>query len=346
MPTLVRTVLEGVGPRAVFPGLLGSLLAPSSSHSADMPFQVLPWNGYKAAISLTYDDGDPIHLDLVIPEMDKRGMRGTFFLVTRWIDRPDAWTKAAETGHEIGNHTRTHRHAAELKANEEKDEVAGAREDLEKLVGRPVLGFAYPFVEITEGLKKWIDPNALAARGGYAASYYLTPDSVPDWMNIPSQATMTNYTYDNYKFWVDRDLELGAWTVLMIHAIEGSNMWQPVPKDIYLKFLDYLARKRKDLWIAPFSEVGAYWKAQKAMESASFTKEGARVGFRWMKPDPFPKGVVLKVRVPRGVKAVQGGRSLKPLSGDTYPVDFDAEELVLEGSTWEPGDEIPPPPES
>ena len=37
---------------------------------AQTPFpqlKVVPWNGHKAATSLTFDDGDPIHLDVVIP---------------------------------------------------------------------------------------------------------------------------------------------------------------------------------------------------------------------------------------------------------------------------------------
>ncbi|MCX8092533.1 MAG: polysaccharide deacetylase family protein, partial [Candidatus Goldbacteria bacterium] len=61
-------------------------------------FKVLPWNGYKAAVSLTFDDGDPIHLDIVIPEMKKRNMRGTFFLMAGKLTRPDDWKKAAAEG--------------------------------------------------------------------------------------------------------------------------------------------------------------------------------------------------------------------------------------------------------
>jgi len=96
---------------------------------AEIPFTVLPWNGYKAAVSLTYDDGDPIHLDLVIPEMKKRGMTGTFFLISDKIQRIEDWKKAAKSGMEIGNHSAGHRHLKELVNNEDilyETEYAGS----------------------------------------------------------------------------------------------------------------------------------------------------------------------------------------------------------------------------
>lgn len=338
---------------SMFPRFAGALLmlgwvpmlGISDAFSKDLPFQVLPWNGSKAALSLTYDDGDPIHLDVAIPEMNKRRMRGTFFLITGRITRETEWQEASRAGHEIGNHTVNHRHANELTPADEESEVVEARRALEKLAGKPVLGFAYPFVEITDGLKKWIAPNALAARGGGGGALYMTPDSRPDWMNIPSQTTLTNYTFDNYQFWVDENLSRGAWTVLMIHAIEGSSMWQPIPKDTYLKFLDYLAKKRKDLWIAPFGEVAAYWKAQKILEDAVQTRNGGELTIRWVKPDPFPEGVMLKARFPKTVTAEQGGKKLPGAGDGTCLVSFDSGELTLRGSIPETVHEIPPPPE-
>lgn len=315
--------------------LLGTLVGTTPGAAGERPFQVLPWNGYKAALSLTYDDGDPIHLDVAVPEMAKRGLRGTFFLVAKDPMRVGEWGPVAASGQEIGNHSWSHRHVNELNPQEERTEVVDARVKLEGVAKKPVLAFAYPFVEISPGLRKWVEANAVVARGGGAADNYLTPAQDPDWMNIPSQATMSAFAFETYKDWVDQDISRGAWTVLMIHAIEGSNWFQPVPKDIYLKLLDYLAANKKSLWVAPFGEVGGYWRAQKVLEQAEAKKNGKQTVLQWKKPDAFPAGVVLKVRIEgKGLVVRQGGKTVKPLSDGVYPVSFDAQGLTLTNAVW------------
>ncbi len=66
------------------------------------------WNGRKAAVALTYDDGLNVHLDKVIPALDAMGFKGTFYLIMSRdgvSKRIDDWRAAARRGHELGNHT-------------------------------------------------------------------------------------------------------------------------------------------------------------------------------------------------------------------------------------------------
>jgi hypothetical protein len=63
------------------------------------------------AVSLTFDDALPEHLDRAIPLLDEHGLRGTFYthlsapaFASRWSD----WQAAAGRGHELGNHTIFH----------------------------------------------------------------------------------------------------------------------------------------------------------------------------------------------------------------------------------------------
>ncbi|HVZ81123.1 MAG TPA: CIA30 family protein [bacterium] len=316
--------------------LLAAILAlsPLALSAKEVPFEVLPWNGYKAALSLTYDDADPIHLDVAIPEMNKRGLRGTFFLIAGKMGRDEEWKKAFQSGQEIGNHSWSHRHIADFKPGDEKTEVEQAKDKLEKLTGSPVLTFAYPFVEISPELKKSVAAHDFLARGGGGAAY-LTPDQDPDWFNIPSQATMTAYAYGTYKDWVDQDLAGGAWTVLMIHAIEGSTWYQPIPKRSYLDLLDYLAQNSKQLWVAPFGEVGAYWRGQKTLEAAIPSRPTDQLHLTWNNPDHFPQGVQVKV-LAQGDKlqVSQKGKVLTPIAKDTYLVSMDAGELTLKNVAW------------
>ncbi len=62
-------------------------------------------------VSLTFDDGLDVHLDVVMPMLEEHGFLGTFYVSIgsesfnqRWSD----WTAAARRGHELGNHTIFH----------------------------------------------------------------------------------------------------------------------------------------------------------------------------------------------------------------------------------------------
>jgi sialate O-acetylesterase len=67
--------------------------------------------GYKAAVCLTYDDGLDNHLNIVMPQLDSLGLKGTFFVQGNsgcLFRRMDEWRKLAASGHEIGNHSLFH----------------------------------------------------------------------------------------------------------------------------------------------------------------------------------------------------------------------------------------------
>ena len=63
----------------------------------------------------------------------------------RWMS-PDELSALAQTDLvDVGAHTLTHPFLATLTAEEQRTEIAGSREQLERLVGRPVAAFAYPY---------------------------------------------------------------------------------------------------------------------------------------------------------------------------------------------------------
>lgn len=67
--------------------------------------------GRKAAVSLAYDDALASHLDNAIPALDRRRLKGSFYLQlsrdTVWT-RTEDWRAAARNGHELGNHSLFH----------------------------------------------------------------------------------------------------------------------------------------------------------------------------------------------------------------------------------------------
>ena len=298
--------------------------------------KVLPWNNHPAALSLTFDDSRVVHLDVVIPELNKRHLHATFFLIVSKTTRLDEWRKAQLQGHEIGNHSVCHEHAADLSTESEELQVEDAKKFLDSNFHADILAFAYPFTEISPGLLYWVKRYDFAARGGRGdgSLVYVTTDTQPDWYNLPSQPSYTRYDAAVYRGWVDKDLSMNAWTTLQIHGIgDASTGFEPIPSDTFIDFLDYLkAAEAKGLWVAPFGEVAAYLRAQKIVEAAQPQVTQGETKFTWQMPAPFLHGVVLKIAA-KGPSArlFQAGHELHRNKDGVYSVSFDSGEVVVKG---------------
>ena len=319
--------------KIILAALLLFTAASAQAQSVLPAVSVAPWNGHKAAVSLTFDDSDPSHLDVAIPELNQRGLHGTFFLIVNRTDRKDEWRKAMEQGHELGNHTLDHDHASDLTPAQEESQVEGAQAVLRKTFGIPIYSFAYPYTEISPGLRKWVGQTSFIARGGYGdGNYYMKPETEPDWLNIPSQMTQTDTPFTTYKNWLDRDFQSGAWMVFMIHGLEGTPWgYQPISKKIFGQILDAL--QARDFWVETFSGVGAYWKAEKIFEKALPSESADGRQWTWNLPENFPAGVTLKLKVEKNtgspsVELSQKGRVISPDGQGFYAVPMDAQELT------------------
>jgi peptidoglycan/xylan/chitin deacetylase (PgdA/CDA1 family) len=299
-------------------------------------FKVMPWNGHPAALSLTFDDSRAVHLDVVIPELNKRHLRATFFLIVSKTTRLDDWRKARLQGHEIGNHSVSHEHAANLNVEADELQVEDAKKFLDSNFNADILIFAYPFTEVSPGLLYWVKRYDFAARAGRGdgSLLYITPDAQPDWHNLPSQPSYTRYDAAVYRGWVDKDVAMKAWTTLQIHGIgDASTGFEPIPSNTFIDLLDYVkAAEGKGVWVAPFGEVAAYFRAQKIVEAAQPQVTNGEARFAWQIPAPFPKGVMLKVTA-NGIRVrlFQAGRELRRNRDGVYSVSFDSRELVVKG---------------
>ena len=65
--------------------------------------------GQKMALSLTFDDGRASQVNVGTALLDKYGVKATLYVMPNAIEKNVAlWKKAAENGHEIGNHSSLH----------------------------------------------------------------------------------------------------------------------------------------------------------------------------------------------------------------------------------------------
>ena len=114
-------------------------------------------------LSITFDDGYRDNFENARPVLEKLSLPATFFVVTEWMgsnvvpwwDRVRGasypwmnWDHVRELhrrGFEIGAHTRSHVDLGKVSPSEARDEVLGARVELEQQLGARVDSFAYPY---------------------------------------------------------------------------------------------------------------------------------------------------------------------------------------------------------
>jgi len=229
----------------------------------------MTWNGRRAALSLTFDDGLPCQLVCAIPEMDRLGIRGTFFLPTNCPDYPVTWaqwTGAIERGHEIGSHSHTHRKAASLSQHELQLEARLSKLAIRSNLGINPTSFCYPYTDAPRDFQDAVRAEYLQARGGRTArrDKYATPGDNLNLFNTPCYHVNGKVFADMEIFaWIDAALERGAWLTLMLHGVGQDGTWDNVPLPEFCELMKFLAdaRDKRGLWIATFHEAATHYRA-------------------------------------------------------------------------------------
>lgn len=101
-------------------------------------------------IMLTFDDTDLEQYTVALPEMNKYGFKGVFFIMTVSIGRPHYMSKTqikdlADQGHVIGSHTWDHHNVKQYQGQDWVTQIEKPSKQLESITGKPVTYFAYPF---------------------------------------------------------------------------------------------------------------------------------------------------------------------------------------------------------
>lgn len=109
----------------------------------------------RTLVTTSWDDGHV--LDQRLADMlATYGIRGTFYIAPENSElKPDErlsceGVRTLAQNFEIGAHTLTHRHLPTLFVDEARREIAGSKEVLEKMIGRPVTSFCYPAGKYTK----------------------------------------------------------------------------------------------------------------------------------------------------------------------------------------------------
>ncbi len=303
---------------------------------------ILDWAGFKAAVSFTFDDGQPSQVQHYT-NLNKMEVPLTFFLSGGWgnnvVGYISNFRQAVSDGHEIGNHTFTHCYAnltspatGGATLSSATEEINSNKIYIQNVIGQnQVYTMASPYGD--SSWKQYASNSVFIMRGVWKG--LVAPLDNTDPFNLPSYmptggetvhyfATNLTYAYTNKK-----------WIIFCLHSIlPGDNWYAGINITEITNGIKY-AKLFGDMWIDTFCNIGAYWRGQKIVKAAlssnpiKTTINGTNYfTYSWNLPENFPQEMYLRVS--------NGGGTLMqnniPLEWDThgfYEISLDAKELTV-----------------
>ena len=219
--------------------------------------RIAPYQGGRvAALSYTFDDGLRDHYTLAAPMLEEFGFHGTFFIIGKVVADTDeqaagkkpgahggiSWGQVkdlATRGHEIGNHSWSHRQLIKCTPEELADEIDHNRTVLTEKLGQPPLTFAYPGNGSNEQVRVAVLKDHVAAR------------------DRQFEIGQTTLTAADANAWADDNVAKGGWGIAMIHAISAGYHALSSPEVLRQHFA-YVKSQESKLWVDTFANVARY----------------------------------------------------------------------------------------
>ena len=249
---MLRTALRR-SPLALLTAAGVFLLLACAARAAVGDARVAKWKDDRAAaFLLMFDDGWVGQLEVAIPEVQKRGLVATFYMVPskgEYRNKAGDWARAIQAGGVVyGNHTMTHMGITDLNtARFEIGECARLiREELQPVAGKPdrLVSFAKP-----GGVKSWaVTPEQqrellkeynLVERppfAGHGAVYH--------WKTLEQMTALA-----------EKAIAARGMEYLIVHGVErvgvGYQDFWPLSQSVFFPLLDYLKEKSdaRALWV-------------------------------------------------------------------------------------------------
>ncbi|UOQ77113.1 polysaccharide deacetylase family protein [Hymenobacter sp. 5516J-16] len=238
-----------------------------------------PWNGKQCAVVLTYDDALAVDLNHVVPALDSLKLRGTFYLIGSSpvvAARLPEWRRAAQRGHELGNHALMHpcdgslpgrnfvtpdNDLSKYTISRAVNEVRATNALLTAIDGKTARTFAYPCGDRQIGgvyFYEQLKNDFVGARGVTAG---LQPLAQVDLANINSY--MINGQSGDYLINLVKQAQRShTLLVFLFHGVGGGHGLN-VELAAHRQLLRYLQAHEQDIWVAPMVEVAEKMKASK-----------------------------------------------------------------------------------
>jgi peptidoglycan/xylan/chitin deacetylase (PgdA/CDA1 family)/lysophospholipase L1-like esterase len=232
------------------------------------PGTICRWLDNKSAsVVLTFDDWSPGHPAIVVPELKKRNMNGTFFVIGGNVSNWSPILNAAKDGNEIGNHTKTHPDITKLTTVQLDAEVKYTDSVINKNIPiQKVSTFDYPFGAFNATVINYLKKiNYLGARGVWPSSSNYTYNFAPtinDYFNAYTVAMTSNFSIATYGGELKNIISGGGMLTVLYHSVNSptvtDNNYAMVAQSDFQRQLDTIQSLRSKVWVTTYANALKY----------------------------------------------------------------------------------------
>ncbi len=236
-----------------------------------------------AAYTIGFDDFRASHFDVARPELNRVGIRGTFYIQTHSVTRWNSLRRLAEEGHEVASHTWSHARCTRIGENELRREIERAIEDIRNHLPavQKVPSFSYPFGLLDESGKAVVSRYHLCARSGIEG--IETGDAEhTDFQALKAVGVYPPYAIDRLNAFVMEAIGSSGWIIVYFHSVSDRNRSGPttIPLDLFRQHLSFVRGRGEDLWIATLGQAASYILMRQTAFVSALVKNGDRIEVR------------------------------------------------------------------
>lgn len=224
-------------------------------------------NGKKAAYTLAFDDARCSHYQLAWPEMEKKGITGTFFINTdpnlNWIP----WIYLAKFGNEIASHTVNHVDLTSLSSEAVEYELKESFEAIWKNAGQIPESFANPFGRTNQFIEEKIKLYYLSARNQYGINSSVLDEN--DFYYLRAIGAYPSVSQIFLRKKLVEVINKNGYLIVSFHSLTEENAYLNetyLPIKYFQNHLDDVCELSNDLWIAPQKDVVKYIRVRQSSE--------------------------------------------------------------------------------
>lgn len=298
------------------------------------------YRGKNSAVSFRFDDNLPSHLEIVLPYLERYGMKGTFMVSPgrkSYLSNESEWKSLPDRGHELGNHTMTHKGAKNIEDAEYQIGEAARYIRMAQPARTGAQVFASGGGEYWGG-KRWSEAGSeyheLVRRLGLIDLYdgkhpmvgVYEPSSASDLMVLVEQAAVDGRHLHFVFHQVGRPRLKDR-----IKKVINKRSFVTTP-ETFEGLLKSLKTRERDIWIAPLGDVLKYEEEYRRSRIEKMSEEMGTRTYRLtvdLDPDLYDHDLTLLVPWESGTPALvkQDGRIVgtgEPVQGrffvDVRPV--------------------------
>ena len=301
--------------------ILSLLISVNYLSGADWNVQIARYKQDKAcAISYTFDDGLAEHYTLLVPQLEKRGFRGTFWICGSNINKDNenitdttrmTWPQLkemADNGHEISNHGWAHKNFARFPIEEIKEDIFKNDSAIFANTGVMPRTFCYP------NNNKKAEGRRIAVQNRVGTRTHQR--------SIGSKSTL-----QDLEKWVNTLIETNDWGVGMTHGLTYGYDAFRNPQRLW-DHLDQVKARENEIWVGTFREVASYIKEREETRLEVVNKKNTLLITPELKLDQElfvePLTMVITGKEIKKVTVKQGKRKLPvQITDDKVLFDFD-----------------------